>query len=269
MCLANIAVAKTSLLPHMISHPELDRILFLKTVDSTNLEAQRLRHEYRDQNICIVSDRQTAGKGQYGRSWESAAGLGLWMSLFLGRAESLDHELHLLSIYAGWVIHKTLSTITDLSISLKWPNDLMIGRRKCGGILTEIQWQGNSASSAIIGMGINLVHQPTDFPPSIRDQSTSLRNEGWLDTNRDQVLVHYLDTFFENASLMDNPDMLAELWNQHAYRVNESILWQQHEKVVEGLFLGINTQGKARVSMDGKIQTFGNGEIHQVRAKKA
>ena len=114
----------------MISHPDLDEIIFLKTIDSTNLELKRRRLEFRGSNVLVVSDEQSQGKGQKGRKWESAAGLGLWMSLHLGRESSLSHNVQLLSIFTGIIVHKIVSPLLSTNIQLKWPNDIMISSKK-------------------------------------------------------------------------------------------------------------------------------------------
>ena len=64
------------------------------------------------------------------------------MSLFLGKPAHLKHPLQLLSLYTGMVIHQSITNFMNANITLKWPNDIMIGSRKCGGVLTEIQWLG-------------------------------------------------------------------------------------------------------------------------------
>ncbi len=251
--------------PRLITHPDLDDALYLEVVDSTNLEAQRLRSTYAGRNLLIVSSSQSAGKGQYGRRWESAAGLGLWATLFLGRSRLLTQDLHLLSLYTGIIVSKTLGHLTDMQFKLKWPNDIMIGSRKCAGILTEVQWQGESINSAIVGIGINLKHSPSDFPPDIQDTATSLQMEGWPQPDRDQILIHLLGDFFGSWSMMNQPEALVGLWNQNAYQMNRMVNWRSGEDCFKGRFLGINDRGEARLSVGNELREFGAGELQQLK----
>ena len=245
----------------MISHPDLDEVILLKTVDSTNLELKRRRKEFRGANILIISDEQTQGKGQKDRKWESAAGLGLWMSLHLGRGSSLSHNLQLLSIYTGMIVHKITVPLLNGDVQLKWPNDIMIGGKKCGGILTELQWQGEKVSSAIIGIGINLSHHKHHFSDSIQNQSTSLHLEG-VDNPDSLSLAHSLiGEFLENLTVLDNKKHLAADWNSKAYKLNQSVIWKTGGSTCEGIFSGINVRGDALINIEGNLQAFQTGEI--------
>ncbi len=245
----------------MISHPDLDQTICLWSVDSTNLEVRRRRTDFLNKNVLLISDEQTAGKGQHGRHWDSQADLGLWMSLLLGRPQNLSTDLNLLSIYTGIVLQQALQKIVDPMVQLKWPNDLLINGEKCGGILTEIQWQGATPSSAIIGVGLNLMHQIDDFPSELQDSATSLFLQGCKSLNRDEIATQFTHDFFVNFSKLNQGAKLAAIWNRHAYRINEPVEWVSEDKSFKGQFLGINENGEACVSLHGKPKCFKNGEM--------
>jgi len=244
-----------------ISHPELNEIIHLKTVDSTNLELKRRRHEFQGKNILIISDKQTAGQGQKNRNWESASGLGLWMSLYLGSPQVLSHHFQLLSIYTGKIVHKMITPLLDREIRLKWPNDIMCGAKKCGGILTEVQWQGTAAISAIVGIGINLNHQRGDFSPTIQKTATSLLLEGLQKPDRMMLAQTFVNEFFQGLGQLDHGKKLATRWNMVAYMLNQTVLWETSDRSLTGQFSGINEWGDALINIEGKIQTFHTGEI--------
>ncbi len=250
----------------MRHHPDLDESMSLNTVDSTNLEIRRRRQEFRGLNVLVVADEQTHGKGQQGRKWESAAGLGLWMSLQLGRDRSLSYNLQLLSIYTGIVVHKIISPLLDMAIQLKWPNDIIINSRKCGGILTELQWQGDRISSAVIGIGINLSHKKDDFPSSIQQQATSLKLEGLEISERSLLIKLFVDVFFENMSLLNDGDNLAAEWNERAYKMNHKVKLESPQGDFEGQFSGINKRGDALINIDGRLKSFQTGEIRLIES---
>ena len=248
----------------MTIHSELDETIFLRTVDSTNLEAHRRRADFANRNVLFVSDEQKGGLGQKGRHWESSANLGIWMSLLLARPSTLSHSPRLLSLYAGTVLHKTVARFVEADIRLKWPNDIIIDSLKCGGVLSEIQWQGYSPISAIIGMGINLKHTSEDFSPSIRNSATSLRIAGWHNPDRTDFLNYFIEDFFQQLKMLDNPDALIAQWNDLAYKLNEQVQWETKDSIIDGQFLGINRSGEALIRIEGKIHNFQNGEIRLV-----
>lgn len=244
-----------------ISHPELDDVIHLETIDSTNLELKRRRSEFEGSNILIISDEQTLGQGQKGRIWESATCLGLWMSLHLGAPSQLAHKFHLLSIYTGTVIQHILAANTPLDILLKWPNDILCRNKKCGGVLTEIQWQGNEAVSVIVGVGINLTHRKHDFPPALRDLATSLRLEGQRSPDPEILAQDFVDYFFEGLAKLDEEKTLSTEWNKNAYNLDQSVLWESAGKTSRGLFRGINDSGDALIEINGEVKPFHTGEI--------
>lgn len=241
--------------------PNIDKIINLVTIDSTNTEAHKRREEFAGQNVIIVSDTQTTGQGQQGRQWESGRGLGLWMTLFLGRPHHLKYNFQLLSHYTGLILHKAISKQVSSDLTLKWPNDIMIGRRKCGGILTKIQWLGDSAVSVIIGVGVNLSHEPTDFSESIRETATSLKHEGWSDPDRGVLLECFIQEFFTQMSILNTPNDLVAAYNKTAFQIDKNVEWVASDQKLSGKFLGINNKGEAQIQIKDKHHNFRNGEI--------
>ncbi|MCF7823623.1 MAG: biotin--[acetyl-CoA-carboxylase] ligase [Candidatus Marinimicrobia bacterium] len=246
----------------MTFHRDLDSYLFLETIDSTNLELQRRRHEFSGSNILLVSNEQTVGKGQHGRSWESKAGSGLWASLFLGQEKHLSCDLHLLSLFTGIIIRQSIANIAGIEAELKWPNDIMIQSKKCGGILTEIQWKGSRAKSAVIGFGINLTQEEMDFPSNIRKSATSLLQEGWDLPDRERLVQSFIFNFFEQIELLNDPEHICSIWNQYAWRLNEHIRWEGNGTHFTGTFKGVNSEGEAIVLTDHSVQNVHTGRIH-------
>lgn len=244
----------------MTFHPQLDQAHHYQVIDSTNSEAHRQRETARGQNILYVADEQTKGKGQHGRTWESNAGQGLWASLFISRPGLMRYDLSLLSLYTGLTLQTTIKQLTNIDIALKWPNDIMIGAKKCGGILTEAQWSGSKPQSAIIGFGINLKQGEMDFSPDIRKFSTSLLLEGH-EIDRDRLVQDITSSFLDQIGLLQDADQLLSQWNTHAWKLDEEVQWQQGDEVVTGIFHGVTAEGHARIQVGAAIQTFSSGEI--------
>jgi BirA family biotin operon repressor/biotin-[acetyl-CoA-carboxylase] ligase len=117
----------------------------------------------------VVADEQSAGRGSRGRIWVSPPG-GLWLSVLL-RPESAA-GLELLSLRAGLAVSRALSTIAPgAPIRLKWPNDLMLGERKVGGILCEARWQGEALGWVVVGVGLNVTNA---VPDGLREMADNL-----------------------------------------------------------------------------------------------
>jgi BirA family biotin operon repressor/biotin-[acetyl-CoA-carboxylase] ligase len=156
--------------------------LYYPTVGSTNDVAAALAggSNARLEGAVVMADAQTAGRGRRGRTWFSPPGSGLYISVILlpGRARrSPERATSLLTLAAGVAIAEGIERVTGLGPQIKWPNDLLVGRRKLAGILAEGLAVDRSAGvgHVVLGYGINvgLVSVPAD----LRERTTSLEAE--------------------------------------------------------------------------------------------
>jgi BirA family transcriptional regulator, biotin operon repressor / biotin---[acetyl-CoA-carboxylase] ligase len=149
--------------------PLFDRI-HLASVASTQDEARARARSGAPSATVIIADHQTAGRGRAGRSWESAPGRGLWLTLIHRSGRPVRVWPALTSAAALAVCHAIEST--GLSPGIRWPNDVLIRGKKVSGILAEVD-----GDAALIGIGLNVSHAPEDFPEAIRSIATSLAME--------------------------------------------------------------------------------------------
>ena len=143
-------------------------VVRLASTASTMDEVHALAERGAPAGTTVVAGVQEAGRGSRGRSWESALG-GLWLSyLCRPRATALE----LVSLRAGLALAEVLDTLGAAGrIALKWPNDLMLDDRKCGGILCEARWQGAEPAWVVIGLGLNVTNA---VPATMADRATRL-----------------------------------------------------------------------------------------------
>ncbi|MFQ3582596.1 MAG: biotin--[acetyl-CoA-carboxylase] ligase [Chloracidobacterium sp.] len=168
---------------------------WLSQVDSTNTALKTLARSGATEWTGLCADEQTAGRGQYGRTWHSPAGAGLYLSLLFRPSLTSGQIVHV-TTFAGLVIHQVLSLfVGDQSrLAIKAPNDVLLDGRKVAGILVEADWQENTLNFLIIGIGINVNH--LSFPDGLRYPATSLRLAlGDAAPTRETVLQHILETF--------------------------------------------------------------------------
>jgi len=136
----------------------MSRLIALERVGSTQDEVHRLAEGGAPDGTAVVAGQQTAGRGSRGRQWQSPVG-GLWLSV-LRRPTAESAAPLVLSLSAGLAVAEALEAAGVPKVMLKWPNDLMIGTAKVGGILCEIRWHGERAAWAAIGVGINVANDP-------------------------------------------------------------------------------------------------------------
>ena len=119
-----------------------------------------------------VADEQTAGRGRGGHAWHSAVGDGLYVSALIAPPLPMTMALWL-SLATGLAARAAILEVTGMAADIRWPNDLLLHRRKCGGILVETAVDGAMLRYAVIGMGINVNH--VGFPSELETLATSLR----------------------------------------------------------------------------------------------
>jgi len=139
---------------------------------STNERARALAAERVSEGALVVADEQTAGRGRLGRTWYSPAAGGLWFSVVLYPTQSMA-ELPGLTVMAAEALKSCLKKHLDLTVTIKEPNDLLVGRKKVCGILAEASTKAGCdvVDYVVLGIGLNC---STTFPDDLRDVATSL-----------------------------------------------------------------------------------------------
>ncbi|MDI6870879.1 MAG: biotin--[acetyl-CoA-carboxylase] ligase [Bacillota bacterium] len=162
--------------PLRLWHPRLlgEPLFRYPELDSTNAEALRQAARGAPAGTVIAAGSQTAGRGRQGRAWLSPPGLGLYLSALFRPAYLSAAAAPLFAVIGAVAACRTARVLGADKAALKWPNDLMVGGRKAGGVLAEAASTGAELASVALGVGLNLNHRPEDFPPELRRSATSL-----------------------------------------------------------------------------------------------
>lgn len=216
-----------------------------------------------------VAEEQTAGRGRGGHNWHSAAGDGLYVSVLVTPVLPVSMALWI-SLATGLAARQAIAEVTSLKTDIRWPNDLLIGKKKCGGILVETAMTSAPHSGseamlryAVIGVGINLNH--AGFPHEIAHLATSLRMETGQNVHREAVLTALL------RSLERELDLLAQKDDTLLSRITEASTWVLGKRVhVEedggytGVTAGLDPRGFLLVdSEDGVRRTVLSGGVRE------
>ena len=147
------------------------KIVYLRSVDSTNRYARQLAADGAEQGTLVLADEQTAGRGRRGRGWLSPAGEGIFMTLIL-RPHAHPSHVAMLSLQTALAVARAISRACQLDARIKWPNDIVCGGRKVCGMLLEMNADEQSVHDVVAGIGIN-VHQKA-FEGDIAKTASSL-----------------------------------------------------------------------------------------------
>ena len=183
------------------------KLHFAAVTGSTNNDALTAARSGAPHGSVWFADEQSAGRGRGGNAWRSAAGEGLYVSVLL-RLQIPASRLLLLPLAAGLAASGAIrATLPGVSIDLRWPNDLLIGPSKTGGILVEANSEASSGSFAVAGIGIN-VHQRS-FDPGLATPATSLDLAAGRSISRQALLVALLQALERETAALRDPAAAA------------------------------------------------------------
>jgi len=149
------------------------RIIVLEETGSTNDAILQVATANSNEGLVLFAEHQTAGRGQRGNRWESAAGKGLWFSILLRPKIQISDSARL-TIWAIETISDVIRTELSLEPTIKLPNDVQLYARKVAGVLVEMRAQEKAPHLAIVGIGINVNQSLEDFPPELQSRAISL-----------------------------------------------------------------------------------------------
>jgi len=175
---------------------------FSPVTNSTNSDALEAARAGAPHGSVYFADEQLAGRGRGDHAWHSAAGEGLYVSVLL-RPQMPANRLHLLPLATGLAAAEAIRAVSGLKIDLRWPNDLLIGPRKVGGILAESKIEEEQVVFAVVGIGIN-VHQHS-FAPGLSTPATSLDLEAGRRIGRQLLIATLLKSLEREALALLHP----------------------------------------------------------------
>src|SRR5947209_1389974 len=167
------------------------QIIVLQQTSSTNDAILQVATANSNEGLVLFAEHQTAGRGQRGNRWESAACKGLWFSILLRPGIQIDESGRL----TIWAIEAVLDVIRNefsLEPAIKLPNDVRLSGRKVAGVLVEMRAQEKAPHVAIVGIGINVNHSVEDFPPELQNRAISLAMALHRPVDRQQLAVAIL-----------------------------------------------------------------------------
>ena len=245
------------------SCPWQDSLLWFDSIESTNTTARELARQGAPHGTVLIADQQTGGRGRRGRSFHSPAGSGIYMSVIL-RPRCAPQQIMHLTCAAAVAMCDAVEAATGLRPGIKWTNDLVCGKRKIAGVLTELGFDNRgNVDFAVIGIGINCCQQEADFPEDIRRIAGSLASVTGQKIDRALVAVAMMDALFRmDAKLLTGKAHTLNRYRQDCITLGQEISLVRGEEVRHGTALDIDEDGALIVRFsDGQISAVNSGEV--------
>ncbi|SES80115.1 BirA family transcriptional regulator, biotin operon repressor / biotin-[acetyl-CoA-carboxylase] ligase [Oceanobacillus limi] len=199
-------------------------IVHKEVTTSTQHIAHQLAQEGANHGTIVIADEQTNGKGRMNRQWHSSRGKGIWLSLIL-RPSILPYLAPQLTLLAATVLTEVIETTTTTNPKIKWPNDILIDRKKVAGILTELQAEQDQIQYVVIGMGINVNHELEDLPVEIQNKASSLQLQTKQSWDIKRLVQQLLFTFEKEYEAYIETGFMGvkRKWEAHSFKIGEQI----------------------------------------------
>jgi BirA family biotin operon repressor/biotin-[acetyl-CoA-carboxylase] ligase len=206
--------------------------------------------------VVIAARQQTAGRGRRGATWVSPAGAGLYFSVIIRLHDA--RALALITLAAGVAVRDGISSVTGLEADLKWPNDLLVGRRKLAGILAEGHALNTPGQAVVVGVGVNV--QRAAYPPDVAARATSIEDELERAVDHEALLAGILAQLDQRLEqLSRDPGDILRAWravspSAHGTRVE----WDGRH----GVTAGIDDTGALLVATAAGVERIIAGQLH-------
>lgn len=237
-------------------------VTFKLVTTSTNDDVRQLAADGAAEGAVVVAAEQTAGRGRLGRRWSGQPGQTLMFSVLLRPALPLE-KWPALAVVAGLAATRACAEASGAAIGTKWPNDIVFGGRKLGGLLLEAR----APHFAVLGIGVNVHGRPTDLPPELQETATTLAAITSAPLSSEKLLLSILQHLDQRYHLLLTGQQEALLTEQ---RERETLLGQQvlvtiGGETVTGQATDVTAAGELVLQTAAGRRVVSSGEVQRVR----
>lgn len=236
-------------------------LIVLESVGSTNDYLKNLAASNAQAGTVVAAREQTAGKGRLGRVWQTKKDDGIAFSILLKPSLS-PTQLSSVTPLTGLAVCKAINEYCMIDSRIKWPNDIIVGKKKLVGILTELSAELDRVDYVVVGIGINVEH--TTFPDEISHKATSILLETGRHIDKNRFLATVLNHL--EKTLLDNDYRLtgdsAKEYAQLCATIGRQVTFTRGKRNISGMAVSINPDGELEVMLsNGTIATVNSGEV--------
>jgi BirA family biotin operon repressor/biotin-[acetyl-CoA-carboxylase] ligase len=220
------------------------KIHYFHQIDSTQTKALEIIEKGASEGEVVIAEMQTAGRGRMGRKWHSPPAKGIWMSIILTPSIPV-HHISQLSLLVALAMCRAIRRIGIEEVGIKWPNDLLVRGKKVSGVLLESASEDERLRYVIVGIGISVNLQLSDYPLDMQPIATSLAIELGRDVDREQLFLLCLEELEDLYHLyMENGfKPIQSSWEALSVSLHRPIRIQQGLEVIEGVAESLDDSG--------------------------
>ncbi len=232
--------------------------IYCDEVDSTNTLLLNSK-EFKQNGTVILAEHQHKGRGRKNREWYSNAGQNLTFSILL-KDEFEHNQLNIINLGTAVCVAQALENLYQLNVEVKWPNDILIHKKKVAGILLESTSKAEKINRLVVGIGIN-VNQP-NFPGKFEIAPTSIRKEFKDQISRERLLSEILNNFEEMIEIaQSDSEKILNDWRSRCKMIGEKVKIVEEEKTKHGIFEDIDSNGFLILKVGDKKENIYHGDV--------
>src|SRR5215471_5938503 len=236
---------------------------------STNDVVEKLARDGVKEGVVVFAESQRKGRGRLGRTWLSPAKKGLWFSVLLRPKLRLQSATQL-TVASATALRRAIQVHTGLRAEIKWPNDILVAGQKVAGILTELNAELDHIRYVILGIGIDVNLNPSDFAGELRKTATSLKAELGQSVQRAELAVavlRHLDEDYDRV-LCGCFASVAEEWQTHCATLGQQVVIQAGQRELRGRAESLGEDGALLLRTEhGHLERIIGGDVTVEKGK--
>ncbi|HJF33307.1 MAG TPA: biotin--[acetyl-CoA-carboxylase] ligase [Sporosarcina psychrophila] len=248
---------------HLTTKKYGQHIHYFDTCKSTQFIAHDEEQNGAVDGTVIIAEEQTAGRGRMARPWSSSAGKGVWMSVII-RPALTPQQAPQMTLVAAVAVTRAIQELTGIDPDIKWPNDILVKGKKVTGILTELQADPDQVKAVILGIGMNVNQDETDFPEELNGIAASLKMLTGKQVDRAQLIAKTLGflEIYTDLYVKHGFGPIKLLWEGYSNTTGKRIRAVMLNETIEGIALGISVEGVLELKLDdGTVRGIYSADI--------
>jgi BirA family biotin operon repressor/biotin-[acetyl-CoA-carboxylase] ligase len=238
------------------------RFYYFPELDSTNNYARALAESGAPEGVVVIAEQQTQGRGRLARRWESPPYVNLYCSIIL-RPNLPPPRAPQITLTAAVALSEAIASFSPVPPEIKWPNDILAGRKKLAGVLTEAVSDARRVEFVVLGIGVNVNYAQEAMPGEIRDRATSLSLLAGRGISREDFLRRLIQDLDRCYAVLEEQGfaVLAPRWDARFGLRGRAVRVEMTDRSIVGRALGIDPEGLLIIESGGAPQRIVAGDV--------